>query len=101
MKAQQRGRRRFLKQGVTAAGLTAGAIWSARGQTSAPTVESTASELGPKGFRAYGERSPYEHTMRSMPPEVPGFTPLQEFAGITNEGAMGRGHLSHPGKMQT
>ena len=80
MDAKERGRRRFLKEGAALAGLAVGAIRSASGQAlgrEKPEVQS-------KGPRAYSERSPFETSLRTLPPPdgFAGFTPLQDFVGI-------------------
>ena len=72
------GRRRFLKNGIVLASAAVGAIRSAHGQATAGTMN--AERLG--GFRPRGERSHFETIARTMPPETPGFTPLQDLVGI-------------------
>src|SRR3990167_2011794 len=95
MNSKGRGRRRFLKEGATLAGLVVGAMRTANGQ-------SAGSETPPEGrwpsffkdTRAYGERSRFETFSRwpivpkVVTPETPLYTifsprtPLQDLKGI-------------------
>ena len=105
MNSKQSGRRRFLKDSAALArfglaGLAVGAaspagvaragvlteMQSASGLTQ--TSGSAMTELDGRGFRPYGERSPFEKSVRSMPPDTPGFTPLQDFVGIITPTAL-------------
>jgi sulfane dehydrogenase subunit SoxC len=78
MASNQRDRRRFLKQSAALAGLALTSGGTALGQQ-------TGGNMTPErvsGFRPYGARSRFETSARTMPPETPGFTPLQDLMGI-------------------
>ena len=79
--AKRSGRRRFLKDGATLAGLAvAGTIRSASGQVQGPET----SGVHPKDTRAYGERSRFEKSARIVYPPTTNntLTPLQDSIGI-------------------
>ena len=82
MHGRQLGRRRFLKEGAAIAGLTAGAIRSASGQ--GVTV---VSEARPKDSRAYGERSRFLNSVRTLD-RTGQVTPLQDLTGIITPSAL-------------
>ena len=84
MNAKERGRRRFLKEGAALAGLAAGAIRSASGQTLASEI----SDVRPQDTRAYGERSRFETTVRTPPGTLSISTPLQDSMGIITPSAL-------------
>jgi sulfane dehydrogenase subunit SoxC len=86
MSSNKRDRRRFLKESAALAGLALGAVRSASGQAPATGGNMPAERAG--GFRAYGERSRFEKALRTMPPETPGFTPLQDLVGIITPSAL-------------
>ena len=73
-----RGRRKFLKSGVVLAGAAIGALRSAQGQ--GQTADGMAPERR-NAFRARSEPSPFVKLQRTMPPETPGYTPLQDLVG--------------------
>ena len=79
MKTQEHGRRRFLKEGATLAGMAlgVGAARSASGQT--PQSEISAAEI-----LAYGKRSRFVGSARVPAPGLPRvwLNPLQDSAGI-------------------
>ncbi len=81
MISKPRGRRRFLKEGATLAGLAVGAIRSASGQT----VGSEIPAAPPRDNRAYGERSRFDNSVRmgrAGPSDGRVVTPLQDSQGI-------------------
>ena len=82
MHGRQLGRRRFLKEGAAIAGLTAGAIRSASGQ--GLTLVSGAR---PKDSRAYGERSRFVNSVRTLD-RTGQVTPLQDLMGIITPSAL-------------
>ena len=88
MKNKEPGRRRFLKDSALLAGLAAGAVIPAKAQNENPASARPVTEFDARGFRPYGERSPYVHSLRSAAPETPGFTPLQDFSGIITPSAL-------------
>jgi sulfane dehydrogenase subunit SoxC len=77
MNSKGRGRRRFLKEGAALAGLAMGTVRSVSGQT--PAMEVSAAPA--KTRREYGERSPFENSVRLLGQWGPR-TPLQESVGI-------------------
>ena len=83
MKAKERSRRRFLREGAALAGLAVGAVRSASGQT--PGSETSA--VPPRDRRDYGERSRFENAVRLLGQWGPR-TPLQESAGIITPSAL-------------
>lgn len=86
MKAKERSRRRFLKEGAALAGLSLGAITSARGQT-------TIQRPPTRSLRPLGEPSRFEHAVR-QPYEGTGattttvLTPLQDLVGSITPSAL-------------
>ena len=86
MKAKKHGRRQFLKEGAALAGLAAGAIRSASGQTLASEI----SDVRPQDTRAYGERSRFETAVRMQksPGSSSSFAPLQDQMGIITPSAL-------------
>ena len=88
MNAKKHGRRRFLKEGAALAGLAAGAIRSASGQT----LGSEIPEKRPQDLRAYGERSRFENSVRTpdgtFSPREGWSTPLQDSIGIITPSAL-------------
>ncbi len=77
MKGKNRGRRQFLKEGAALAGLAVGAIRSASGQTHG----SEKLEVPPRDTRAYGERSRFVTSVRTL--DTSGqLSPLQDSLGI-------------------
>ena len=82
MHSRQLGRRRFLKEGAAIAGLTAGAIRSASGQG-----QTLVSEARPKDSRAYGERSRFLNSVRTLD-RTGQVTPLQDLMGIITPAAL-------------
>ena len=82
MHSKQLGRRRFLKEGAAIAGLTAGAIRSASGQGL-----TLVSEAHPKDSRAYGERSRFVNSVRTLD-RTGQVTPLQDLMGIITPSAL-------------
>ena len=86
MKAKERSRRRFLREGAALAGMAAvgaGAIRSA----SCQTIGSEISAVPPRDRRDYGERSRFENAVRLLGQWGPR-TPLQESAGIITPSAL-------------
>jgi sulfane dehydrogenase subunit SoxC len=89
-----RGRRRFLKEGATLAGLAVGAMRSASGQSAGSETPPEAQKPSFKDSRAYGERSHFETLSRwpilpkVVTPETPLYsiftprTPLEDLKGI-------------------
>src|SRR5262245_55690261 len=79
MGGKKRDRRRFLKDGLILAGATVGALRSAQGQGQ------SAGEMAPErrnALRAGDEPSRFVQLKRTMPPETPGYTPLQDLVGV-------------------
>lgn len=79
MKSKEPDRRRFLKNSAALAGLALGAARFGGAQGLSPA------QMSPErieSFRPLGKRSRFVHLARSMPPGLPGFTPLQDFYGI-------------------
>jgi len=85
MHSKQLGRRRFLKEGAAIAGLTAGAIRSASGQ--GQTLGSATAEARPQDSRAYGERSRFLNSVRTLD-RTGQVTPLQDLMGIITPSAL-------------
>ena len=85
MHSRQLGRRRFLKEGAAIAGLTAGAIRSASGQ--GQTLGSATAEARPQDSRAYGERSRFLNSVRTLD-RTGQVTPLQDLMGIITPSAL-------------
>ena len=80
MNDKELGRRRFLKEGAALAGLAAGAVRSASGQTSG----NEPSEARLKEVHAYAARSRFETSARApiggIGPQA--YTPLQDSVGF-------------------
>jgi sulfane dehydrogenase subunit SoxC len=85
MHSKRFGRRRFLKEGAAIAGLTAAAIGSASGQ--GQTLGSATAEAPPKDSRAYGERSRFLNSVRTLD-RTGQVTPLQDLMGIITPSAL-------------
>lgn len=77
MNAKERGRRRFLREGAALAGLAAIRPSSSQGQT----LGTAAPAARPKNLPSYGERSPFETSVRSLGKFGP-MAPLQDTVGI-------------------
>ncbi|OFW29035.1 MAG: sulfite dehydrogenase [Acidobacteria bacterium RIFCSPLOWO2_12_FULL_60_22] len=96
MNAEERGRRRFLKDGAALAGLAvgAGAIRSASGQTLGSEIiesEIPGPDVYHKNRRAYGVRSRFETATRSTRLDAVGAyprTPLHDQTGIITPSAL-------------
>lgn len=78
MKTNRRDRRKFLKNGIVLAGAAAGALRSAGAQGQG--AGEMASERR-NAFRPRSEPSRFVNLQRTMPPETPGYTPLQDLVG--------------------
>ena len=87
MNSKQSGRRRFLKESAALAGLAAvgaGAIRSASGQT----IGSETPALRPDDYRAYGRRSRFVTSVRTLGSRTGLLTPLQDSVGIITPSAL-------------
>jgi sulfane dehydrogenase subunit SoxC len=83
MHSKRLGRRRFLKEGAAIAGVTAGLIRSASGQTAGSEAPPEMPKPAIKDKRIYGERSHFENTGRILvEPPFASMTPLQDSVGI-------------------
>lgn len=81
MNPKEQDRRKFLKDSAALAGLAGLAL----GGIPAAKAQNMGSQYSPErlgGFRAYGERARFETALRTMPPETPGYTPLQDLVGM-------------------
>ncbi len=82
MHSKHLGRRRFLKEGAAIAGVAAGAIRSASGQS-----QTTIPEAPPKDTRLYGQRSRFVNSVRHLD-RTGQDTPLQDLMGIITPSAL-------------
>ena len=84
MNSKQSDRRRFLKEGAALAGLAVGAVRAARGQTTG--IETLG--LRPDDYRAYGMRSRFVNSVRTVGSRTGLLTPLQDSVGIITPSAL-------------
>ena len=101
MKSKEHSRRRFLKGSVALAGLVAGGVRPASGQTPGSPSPTDAENRSAGFVRAVGERSPFETSRRTWTPGnrvTSSLTPLQESKGIITPAALHfeRHHASVP-----